>query len=94
MSMVTYVKALELHLEGDKEVGLEELKSNQRQLNGHVSMLLKVFGAGSDWQHQHRMREIMLSNSWANCPLLILYKFQQGWTLKSGKSPPTTLWLE
>ena len=33
---------------------MEDLKKYLRQLNGHVSMLLKVFSTGGDWKHQSR----------------------------------------
>ena len=38
----------------------DDLKKNQRHLNGHISMLLKFFKAGADWSHHQRLREGML----------------------------------
>ena len=89
MSWSTYMKAGEVHLEGDEEIGLDDLRTTQRQLNGHVSMLLKFFNCGSEWKHQQRLRESMLSDSLSVCPLWLLYKCHKGWTWKSGKPPPT-----
>ena len=43
MSMETYIKAGMVHVGDDEEVGIEERKSNQRKLNGTVSMMLKIF---------------------------------------------------
>ena len=63
-----------VHLEGDEEITMEDLKKNQRQLNGHVSMLLKVFNTGGDWKHQARMRDSMISDSMAVFPLWLLFK--------------------
>ena len=41
--MATYIKAGMVHVGDDEEVGIEERKSNQRVLNGTVSMLLNIF---------------------------------------------------
>ena len=68
---------------------LTDLKSNQRKLNGHVSMLIKIICLGKDWNHDSRMRESMLSNALAVCPLWLLFKFHKGWEQKSGKVAPT-----
>ena len=88
MSMQTYILAGETHIDGDEEIGLSQLKKNQRKINGHVSMLLKFFNTGSDWNHQQRLRESMLSDSLAVCPLWLLFKCHKGWTWKTGKPPP------
>ena len=37
MSMDTYIKAGEVHTKKDEEIGLKELKANQKQVNGSVS---------------------------------------------------------
>ena len=92
MSMQTYILAGETHIDGDEEIGLSQLKKNQRKINGHVSMLLKFFNTGSDWNHQQRLRESMLSDSLAVCPLWLLFKCHKGWTWKTGKPPPPALW--
>ena len=63
MSMPTYILAGDEHTRNDLEVDLGDVRSNQRRLNGHVSMLIKVFKIGSDWQHMDRVRETMLNNS-------------------------------
>ena len=52
MTMATYIKAGEIHIKEDKEMTVNDLKKNQKHLNGHVSMILKVFGAGASWEHQ------------------------------------------
>ena len=66
-----------------------DLKSNQRKLNGHVSMLIKIFGRCKDWNHDSRMRESMLSDTLAVCPLWLLFKCHKGWEQKSGKVAPS-----
>ena len=45
MTMEKYIKAGEVHVKDDKEMNTDDLKKNQRHLNGHVSMMLKFFGA-------------------------------------------------
>ena len=69
MSMATFIKAGIVHVGDDEEVGIEERKSNQRVLNGTVSMLLKISRVGKDCRHEDRWRESMLSNSLEACPL-------------------------
>ena len=57
MSMKTYIEAGEVHTRGDEEIGLSELKSNQKKVNGNVSMLLKIMNVGFKCQHKGRWRE-------------------------------------
>ena len=80
MSMETYIKAGMVHVGDDEEVGIEERKSNQRKLNGTVSMMLKIFKVGKDSRHESRWRESMLSNSLEACPLWLLFKDHKSWT--------------
>ena len=69
MTMATYIKAGEIHIKEDKEMTVNDLKKNQKHINGHVSMILKVFGAGARWEHQQRMRESMIHEGISVCPL-------------------------
>ena len=69
MSMDTYIKAGEVHTLGDEEIGLSELKANQRRVNGEVSMLLKILNVGADCQHEGRWRESMINHSLETYPL-------------------------
>ena len=78
MTMATYIIAGEVHIKEDKEMTVDDLKKNQRHLNGHVSMLLKVFGTGANWEHQQRLRESMLNEGISVCPLWLLYKCHKG----------------
>ena len=75
-------------MKDDEEVGVEELKNNQKLINGAVSMLLKVFRIGKDCKHESRWRESMLSNSLESCPLWLLYKDPKNWTSSKGVPPP------
>ena len=69
MTMATYIKAGEVHIKEDKEMTVDDLRKNQRHLNGHVSVLLKVFGTGANWEHQQRLRESMINEGPGN-PML------------------------
>ena len=81
MTMKTsYIVAGDVHLEGEEEITMEDLKKNQRQMNGHVSMLLKMFNTGGDWKHQARMRESMISDGHAVCPMWLLFECHKGWS--------------
>ena len=63
-------------MKDDEEVGVEELRKNQKLINGAVIMLLKVSRYGKVCKNESRWREIMLSNSLESCPLWLLYKEQ------------------
>ena len=89
MSMSTFIKAGMVNAEGYEEITMTDLKSNQRKLNGHVSMLIKIFGLVKVWNHDSRMRESMLSDALAVCPLWLLFKCHKGCEQKSGKVAPT-----
>ena len=52
MGRETYEKAGLSHSRGDKEVGWGELSLAQREVNGHVSMLIKTFQIGRAWGHR------------------------------------------
>ena len=77
------------HTRGDLLVGWEQVKDSQRELNGHVSMLIKIFKIGSYWNHTLRVRESMMGEGQSLCPLTLLFKDHKGWTEGSGAAPPT-----
>ena len=79
----------QVYIKEDKEMTVDDLRKNQRHLNGHVSMLLKVFGTGANWEHQQRLRESMINEGISVSPLWLLYKCHKGWTAESGKVLPT-----
>ena len=89
MTCETYLKSGMKHTRGDIEVGWECLEEAQREVNGHVSMLLKIFHMGEYWNHEDRIRETMLSNGMTVCPISLLYKDHKGWTNKDNSIPPT-----
>ena len=89
MSQEEYLAAGEKHVAKDEEVNLEFLLKNQNRLNGHVSMLLKTFNAGADWNHQARLRATKLTHSLSVAPLYLLFKDHKGWTVEAGGPPPT-----
>ena len=89
MDMDTYVKAGSVHTDKDCRVTWDDVSDNQQHLNGHISMLLKVFKVGESWRHYDRMRETMLNHSMVVCPLYLLFKDHKGWSWKKGTAPPT-----
>ena len=89
MSKQTYELAGQAHTKKDEEVPFSEVVRTQKELNGNVSMLLKIFKVGKNWQHEDRMRETMLNNSLALCPMYLLFKDHKGWDIKKGPVPPT-----
>ena len=88
MSQDEYLLAGEKHVGKDEEVDLDFLLRNQNRLNGHMSMLLKTFNAGADWNHQARLRATMLTHSLSVAPLYLLFKHHKGWTVEAGGPPP------
>ena len=89
MSMSTYIECGLSHTTKDTEVGWAELKLAQNEINGHVSMLAKIFKIGKMWDQQDRVRETMLGGSLTTCPVGLLYKDHKGWTPAKGGVPPT-----
>ena len=89
MSRDSYLEAGLKHTQGDKEVGWEIIRESQRELNGHVSMLIKTFRIGHNWDHGARIRESTMGESLSVCPLSLLFKDHKGWTVDSGTVPPT-----
>ena len=57
LTMEDYLAAGMVHASKDEEVTEDFVKSNQRVLNGHCSLWLKIFNVGQDWMHQARHRE-------------------------------------
>ena len=46
MCRVTYAESGMCHTSKDREVGWVSIKNSQRELNGHVSMRIKIFRIG------------------------------------------------
>ena len=88
MTRRAYVEAGLKHTRNDKEVGWEEVKESQKDLNGHTSMLIKCFKIGAYWEHGERVRETMMGEGQAVCPLSLLYKDHKGWEASMGSTPP------
>ena len=89
MTRSAYFEAGLSHMKNDKEVGWGEIQESQKELNGHTSMLIKCFKIGSYWKHGDRVRETMMGNGQAMCPLSLLYKDHKGWVPGMGSTPPT-----
>ena len=89
MTRCTYEKAGMKHVKNDLEVGMEELKMAQSEINGHVAMCIKMFKIGKGWGHTDRVRETMLGEGVAVCPVSLLFKDHKGWKNGSTSVPPT-----
>ena len=89
MTRGTYEKAGLKHVGGDVPVGNDELWEGQKEINGHVAMLVKCFKIGQNWNHTDRIRETMMGEGMATCPVSLLYKDHKGWTREMGTVPPT-----
>ena len=89
MSRRSYYEAGMKHTVRDREVGWEDVKESQKELNGHVSMLIKFFKIGKYWEHSPRIRETTMGEGLSICPLSLLFKDHKGWRSDSGTVPPT-----
>ena len=49
MTLETYLKAGLIHTAKDEEISQSELKTNQSEINGHVSMILKIYQLAGQW---------------------------------------------
>ena len=84
-----YERAGMKHVKGDQEVDLEYVRQNNRVLNGHCSMWLRIFLVGANWGHEDRHRETKITNSLSVCPLYLLFKDHKGWEWHMGGVAPT-----
>ena len=89
MSRDTYVECGLSHTKGDQHVTWDDLKGAQSEINGHTSMIIKIFDIGKSWEHTSRIRETMLGETMATCPLSLLFKDHKGWHKELGTTPPT-----
>ena len=89
MTMEEYEEAGRKHTEKDTEVGLEFVLSNETQINGHMSMILKTFMVGKEWGHEDRTRAIKITHSLSVAPMYILFKDHKGWSVDMGTAPPS-----
>ena len=89
LSRKLYKEAGMKHAMKDKEVDWERIREAQRELNGHVSMLIKCFRIGQYWDHGSRIRETTMGEGLSVCPLSLLFKDHKGWRADSGTAPPT-----
>ena len=71
------------------EVGWGVVKDSQKELNGHVSMILKIFKVGKYWDHSQRIRETTMGEGLSIGPLSLLFKDHKGWSPTEGTAPPT-----
>ena len=89
MERTKYEEAGMSHVKEDKLTGWGDLKKAQKELNGHTSMLIKIFKIGKYWRHGSRVRETMMGNALETCPVHLLYKDHKGWSEDKGGVAPT-----
>ena len=89
MTRDTYKEAGLKHTLRDKEVSWADIKESQKELNGHVSMMVKIFKIGGYWGHSQRGRETTMGEGLSICPMSLLFKDHKGWEPSSGSVPPT-----
>ena len=79
MDLDTYMQAGLKHTSKDEKVSIHQIRENQSELNGHVSMILKIYRVGSSWGHEGRARSTMINQSEMISNMYCLYKDHKGW---------------
>ena len=74
LSPEAYMEMGSVHTRNDREIDQAEVDDRERQLNGHVSMLLKITQMGERWEHEDRLRESNIKHSGYAAVLSILVK--------------------
>ena len=69
-----------IHTAKDREIGWEEVKKLQMELNGNTAMMIKFFKMGSVWGETDRVRETMLNSSMSVCSMYLTFKDHKGWS--------------
>ena len=65
----SYEGAGNSHVKQDKMVGWDELRTAQKELNGHLAMLIKIFRIGQSWDQTQSVRETMMGESMEAYPV-------------------------
>ena len=73
-TMDNYLAMGKVHTDQDQEVNEEKVAEIERDTNGHVSMWQKILNLGSDWNHQERIRESVITHSRNVATLSLLVK--------------------
>ena len=84
MSIENYQKAGSVHTEKDEEVDLNFVKNNQKEVNAHTAMWLKIWKYGANWKHEDRHRETKINQSCSVSPLWLLMKDHKAWNPEEG----------
>ena len=87
MSVEDYLAAGKVHTDKDECVGEDFVRETQRILNGHCSLLMKIFNTGSNWSHESRHREARLNKSCQVPILKLLFKDHKSWVPGQGPIP-------
>ena len=74
MPLDMYQQCAREHIDKDVEIDLKEVMQVQEELNGHVSMWLKILNMGANWKHCERQRRTHLEHSASTGALYLLIK--------------------
>ena len=69
-----YIELEMQHVKGDREIGLEELRSIERTINSHGICWFKMWGEGKANQQENRVMRSRVSTSGNNSDLLVAFK--------------------
>ena len=89
MDVETYMLAGLKHTKKDEKISIHQIRENQSELNGQVSMILKIFRVGKTWGHTDRARGNMITNSEMVSSMYLMFKDHKGWHWGLGTDPPS-----
>ena len=85
LSREQYIKAGEEHTKNDKEINIEESKSVERELNGHMRWWGEMTGLGEQWDQKDMSVRNLLNDALPTCPMTLMVKVHKTWSVESGK---------
>ena len=84
LSRDQYLAAAEVHIKNDKEIGLEESKMIESNLNGHMRWWAEMTHLSDNWDQRDRSVRNLLNHGLVVCPLTLLIKDHKVWSVESG----------
>ena len=55
-----YKDCMEEHVENDEKVSMKEYAKNEKLFNAHASSLSRILGLGTNFGHEHRIKEAVV----------------------------------
>ena len=89
LSRPQYIASGNVHFSKDLEISLTDVIRLQKYTNANVEWLLDIFGTGSFWGHESRIKSSSVDLGAQAAPLRLLLKDHKPWSVESGKEIPS-----